>query len=629
MVKTRSQKRPIDNEDLELKAEAPNIVLNKRRKCENGPPCDATTDSEESFTSATTTDCDTYETPSSSKGGSEKDDNEFIEDDSEEIDLRKIVSLTPDQLKNIVKESVKTVLGKKDEANPKQEKEKDIYDKFMDYVEQVHSGEFFERIPVEERKKILRKQVPEETILEYIDQLDNMRNVYKDTAPSIIDILNMNVNTPQKQALLEKVFTYINSEMLSSEYKSSLKYLLSNIKKTQDAELFKLEKEIIASAQAEELSDDYRKKILKSQMTFDNKVIAYKRLEVMERYEETDSSEFAKYKNWMDVLLSVPFGKYITSPSVNETSSDDISNYIKNVRNVLDKRLSFLEKPKDQIINIVTQMIRSSEVNINAIGLYGTRGIGKTSIVKSIAEAMGRPYRVISLGGESDASMLSGHNFTYVGSTPGRLIDILVQTKCMNPVILLDELDKISSTHHGKEIIGTLIHMTDASTNHKYNYDKYFAGIEFDLSKVLFVFTYNDPTKIDRILADRLFKIKIDNYTLNEKREITIKHIIPETLNMYNFTKDFSFSDDSIEYIVRMSKSDEGMRDIKRRIEIIISRINTLLLGGDVIKLGYKKLQSVYNSLPVVVQKEHVDILLSESSSNEMDDNKPPDTMYI
>jgi ATP-dependent Lon protease len=294
--------------------------------------------------------------------------------------------------------------------------------------------------------------------------------------------------------------------------------------------------------------------------------------------------------------------------------------------------LSFLEKPKDQIINIVTQSIRNPNAGINAIGLWGSKGLGKTSIVKSISEALNRPYRSISLGGESDSSVLTGHGFTYVGSNPGRIIEILRETKCMNPIILVDELDKVSQTYQGKEIIGTLIHLTDMTTNSKYTYDRYFSGIEFDLSKVLFIFTYNDPEKVDKILADRLFKIKVENYNIKEKLEITKQHIIKNVLQEFNFTEnDISFGEECINYIVNSSNNDEGMRDIKRKIEIITSRINTLLLTSkedNVINLKYKNLYSEYSQLPLAVKKEHVDTFLEESISSSDTSSAPPFGMY-
>lgn len=613
-IKIKKKKKHIDEDD-----ESDSVYLvdeyvynTKKRRLEQvvKDKCDANVDTD----SNTDTDSDTEYIQGSTQTDTDVDASADTESKTE-LELGEITETSDVTLK---------------ETNATEEPESSedkVYKKFINYVDKIYSGDFFNRISPDDKISTLKKHYPSEKIEEFTNKLVDLHNVYKKNTPSVSSILQMDVHDSVKSKLLEKIHHLANAEILSSEYNSNMKYLLTNINKTQDRDLYELEQQIIKSAQADEYSDDYRKKILKSKMPFNNKVIAYKRLEVMERYEESDSSEFAKYKNWMDILLSIPFDEYKTLPSENT------SVFIKTVRETLDKRLSFLEKPKDQIINVVTQMLRNPDFTINAIGLWGNKGLGKTAICKSIAEALGRPLKVISLGGESDSSVLSGHNFTYVGSAPGRLIEILNESKCMNPVILFDEIDKVSQTQHGKEIIGNLIHLTDKTTNEKYNYDRYFSGIEFDLSKVLFIFTYNEPENVDRILADRLYKIKVDNYTLKEKLEITNQHLIKNILEEYKFTvNDISFEQSAIEYVVNNSKSDQGMRDIKRKFEIIVSRINTLLLTNgnpEIIKLKYKSLAPEYQSLPVIVKKDHVDTLLENSITSDTTTTEPPFGMYI
>jgi ATP-dependent Lon protease len=619
MVYTRNQKRNIeyDDDEYDVNLELDDVYMCKSRKKKQ---CIESDDEDEDF--VMTEDINTSnETPVTESLDMESEGS--VKDDS--------TSRTYG-LRDVVAQIVNTCLprAKKREATVVETE----YDKLVQNIDDIQNGIFFERVPLEDDKDQVRGMYTDEQLKELNGELQKLRENYKKSAPSVLDIVKLQVPDSHKQKLLEKVYNYANADILTSEYNSSLKYLLEHINKTQEPELFALEQQIIKCAQSEEVSDDYRRKILKSKMSFDNKVLAYKRLEDMEQYEDTDNSEFSKYKNWMDKLLSVPYGKYIPSPCLGENNIAEIQDYVQTVRNVLDKRLSFLEKPKDQIINIVSQTVRNPDITFNAIGLYGVAGLGKTSIASSIAEALGRPFRTISLGGESDSSMLLGHNFTYVGSGPGRLIDILSETKCMNPVILLDELDKVSETHHGKEIIGSLIHLTDSSTNSKYNYDRYFSGVEFDLSKVLFIFTYNDPTKIDRILSDRLFKIKLENYTTKEKLEIANKHLVSNTLKLYNFTEDqIIFDKETLEYIIHGSREDQGMRGIKRKFEIIISRINTLMLTKpeeNIIKLKYKSLYPYYSvGFPVTVLKEHVDILLLESTSNPDQDMGPPPSMYM
>ena len=558
-------------------------------------------------------------------------DSDNSQDETEEQSkINYIGSVLVDTIQNVLKQVIK--VDNQSDVEPSV-KERDEYDKYIKNINSIYEGKFFERVSIDEKKRTLKENVSIEHVAKLNEQLDLIREKYKSGAPSVVDVLNMDVDVIQKQKLLENIYKFTNSEMLTNEYTSTLKSINDKIKQFQNTELLELERKILATSDDLQYSDNYREKILRSEMSFDNKVIAYKRLEVMDSFETTDTSEYAKYKSWMDIMLSIPYNKI-----VGDTFSTDINlskQIIKNVREVLDKRLSFLERAKDQIINIVTQTSRNPDFTVNAIGLYGPKGTGKTNLVKSISEALGRPYKTISLGGESDSSLLTGHGFTYVGSCPGRIIEILRETKCTNPIILFDELDKVSETHHGKEIIGNLIHMTDSSTNNKYNYDKYFSGLEFDLSKVLFVFTYNDESKVDPILADRLFKIKVDNYSIKEKLEITKTHLIKSILDQYCFSNDdMQFDENAINYIVELSKSDQGMRDIKRKFEIIVSRVNTLMLTDpdtDIVRLQYKSLYKYFNNVskPVKILREHIDTLLLDSVSNDTNSDNPPFGMYI
>ena len=680
MVFTRNQKRKgedllqsspsgdQDNKpqpDIHLEKETSNMKLVKRRRITKGQsqhePQVTTSNSEVTPSDSEASDSEAT-TSDSEPSDSEPSDSEPSEPSEPPLSNRKsggnleiggyIGSFIADAIKRVITthdqdqdqyeyedEDIKDTRNK-DEVEGER-KTRDEYEKYIRNVNSIYRGKFFERVAVDEKRGTLKEHVSEEELVRLNRELEMIRDQYKHDAPSVLEVLKMNIDVSEKQRLLENIYRFANSEMLTHEYTATLRSINDKMKQFSDTELLELEKQILQTSDNSEYNDNYRQKILRSSMPFNNKVIAYKRLQVMESFETTDTSEYAKYKSWMDILLSIPFGQSVnnTNKITNDTTNDNklIENdTIYNVRKVLDRRLSFLERPKDQIINMVTQMARNPDFNVNAIGLYGPKGTGKTNLVRSISEALGRPYRTISLGGESESSLLTGHGFTYVGSCPGRIIEILRETKCTNPIILFDELDKVSETHHGKEIIGNLIHMTDASTNNKYNYDKYFAGLEFDLSKILFVFTYNDPKKVDPILADRLFKIQIDNYSLKEKLEITRTHLIREIFNQYCFTdSDIVFEDDAINYIVESSRSEQGMRDIKRKFEIVISRVNTLMLTNpeqEIVRLKYKELYKYYHNVPkpVTIKRDHIDTLLLDSvTPSESDSRDPPFGMYI
>jgi len=945
---------------------------------------------------------------------SEIETNETIDDIESQSENESHIKTTAQKLETVIKTSLANLVNKFSKNEKISEAPKDEYDKYLNYIDAIYEGDFFEAESINDIKKKLKDVLSEDDIKKLNSQLHKIKTIYNNRVPDIMDILKMDIHESQKQKLLEKMYHFINSDILSADYNSNLKFLMSNVNSNINSELIELEKQILEKSNSIEYSDNYRQKILKSKMPFENKIIAYKRLEVMESFESTDTSEYAKYKSWMDILLSIPYEK----PINNKICIEDSKRFIKCVRDTLDAKLSFLETAKDQVINIVTQMVRNPDNNcLPAIGLYGDKGVGKclgfntpvlmydgsikmvqdikigdvlmgddstprnvlslargkeemfeishtlhnesyivnkshiltlkmsgnkklfdrkdrnsfvvkwfdckeiklktkhfnyskskkqdvyiiakmffdnigenkivdipltdyfklnkqlqsylqgfkvgvefseqeldfdpyiiglwlgdgsssksaittqdstilyylvntlpkyklhlsklkdtygygitgtgkigeniflntlkncnlinnkhipsiykinsrenrlkllagildtdgslhtnksgyeiiqknpqltkdivylarslgfqckpkmckkgcyykgeykegeytrisiygngieeipvlcprkkanprrqikdplvtainitpkgvddyygfvidgnhrfmlgnfivthnTAFVKSISEALGRPYRTISLGGESDSSSLTGHGFTYVGSGPGRIIEILRETKCTNPIILFDELDKVSETYRGKEIIGNLIHLTDSTSNDKYNYDKYFAGLEFDLSKVLFIFTYNDETKVDPILADRLFKIRVNNYSVAEKLEIAKTHLIKTILSEYNYK--IEFEDDAIHYIVESSRSDQGMRDVKRKFEVIISRVNTLLLTDpeqDIVRLKYKILYNYYKTTSdkILILKDHVDIFLEDSIIKKAD-NGPPPGMYV
>jgi len=212
---------------------------------------------------------------------------------------------------------------------------------------------------------------------------------------------------------------------------------------------------------------------------------------------------------------------------------------------------------------------------------------------------------------------------------------IAIDAQKLNLEIAEQEYEKQKSLYEkGGVTLRELRNSEVSAKNAKYNYDKYFAGLEFDLSKVLFIFTYNDASKVDPILADRLFKIRVDNYSIQEKMEITKTHLINTIFKEYCFTnQDIQFEESAINYIVESSRSDQGMRDIKRKFEIVISRVNTLLLTDpeeDIIRLKYKSLYSHYKQdiKPVKILREHIDVFLSDSITEDKNDSPPPG-MYI
>ena len=261
----------------------------------------------------------------------------------------------------------------------------------------------------------------------------------------------------------------------------------------------------------------------------------------------------------------------------------NIENNMNEVTNILDESIHGHNHAKNQILKIIGQWM-SGEQKGYCFGFEGSPVIGKTSLAKKgLANCLkddngtSRPFAFIALGGSCNGSTLEGHGYTYVNSTWGRIVDILMETKCMNPIIYVDELDKVSKTENGKEIIGILTHLIDTTQNDAFQ-DKYFSGIDIDLSKVLFIFSYNDPQQIDKILLDRIHRIRFENLSLDEKKVIVNKYILPEINKKMGFENIVQIDENLIEYIILNYTIEPGVRKLKEILFDLYGEINIEIL---------------------------------------------------
>jgi ATP-dependent Lon protease len=281
-----------------------------------------------------------------------------------------------------------------------------------------------------------------------------------------------------------------------------------------------------------------------------------------------------------------------------------ITDYICNVKNTLDKAVHGHDKAKKQIERIIGQWINGEQKGA-CFGFEGNPGIGKTTLAKGLADCLkdengiSRPFALIALGGDSNASTLVGHSYTYVGSTWSQIIQILMDKKCMNPIIVFDEVDKISKTEHGKEITGILTHLLDPTQNDSFQ-DKYFAGIDIDLSKVLFILSYNDVDSIDKVLLDRVHRIKFDSLSIEDKVVICNNHLLPEIYKKVGLEDTIHFSDETIKFIVEEYTLEPGVRKLKEKLFEIVGEINLNLLKE------YNTNISTNIVLPIVISKEDI-----------------------
>ena len=330
------------------------------------------------------------------------------------------------------------------------------------------------------------------------------------------------------------------------------------------------------------------------------------------------SHDNSKIKGWINKVFQIPFGINV---QINYNGS--IKKYLNNIKKKMDDVVLGHTDAKRQIIQIMAQEIKNPNGCGNIIGLWGPPGNGKTTLIKEgIAKAMNRPFEFISLGGATDSSFLEGHSYTYEGSIPGRIAMALIKAKCMNPIIYFDELDKISNTAKGNEIVNMLIHMTDPSQNSCFT-DKYFHGLTFDLSKVTFIFSFNDKTKIDRVLADRITLIETKYLLISQKINIVKNYMLPLILNDMKLKPNtVKINDNIIRYLITNYTLEGGVRKLKQLLYNIVRELNIYNLTET--KLIGKKVK-----FPFIIKKPHLDIIFKNRSKIDYDKKSNIDDIGI
>jgi ATP-dependent Lon protease len=324
-----------------------------------------------------------------------------------------------------------------------------------------------------------------------------------------------------------------------------------------------------------ETVDILQYKLLGLDISQENKAVILKRFRYIETL-STTSTEYHKNLNWLRHALNFPYTKMTKVPiSVSNTNTEkvtkEVSDYVKSVYTKLDSYIYGMKDVKEEIMSFVCKRISNPDSNDHVMALHGKNGTGKSRLAHGLARALDLPIKTVNLGSVNDVAYFTGHGFTYVDSEPGRIVQIMNETQCKNCIIYFDELDKIHQTDKGQAIYAFLTHLIDPTQNTKFQ-DVYLSGLELDMSKVFFVFSFNDETLIDSTVKDRLKVIKIEDPTDADKVAIAEKFIIPEICKNVNFQTEIERR--VIEQIVQRDKSKSGLRGVKRMLEEIIGKLN-------------------------------------------------------
>ena len=361
-----------------------------------------------------------------------------------------------------------------------------------------------------------------------------------------------------------------------------------------------------------DIEKPYRLALLEANIPTRFKASAYNKLSTLKNM-EPGCSEYNKIKHWVDDFMRIPFNKLNHLPVTIADGIDKCHDFMEQAKNTLDKAVYGLNDVKLQVMQMVGQWITNPDAIGNAVAIEGPPGTGKTTLVKEgISKILNREFVFIPLGGATDSSCLEGHSYTYEGSSCGLIVKQLIQCQSMNPIIYFDELDKISDTPKGDEIVGILTHLTDTSQNSSFH-DKYFAEFDFDLSRCVFFFSYNDRNKVNKILLDRMHCIMTKGYELPHKTIIATDYLLPVIRNQVRFNDgEIILPAETIHHIINThTHKEDGVRNLKRCLEIIHTKLNLYRLMRPDTNL-FEKDMAIKVTFPITITPQIVDKLINK-----------------
>ncbi len=381
---------------------------------------------------------------------------------------------------------------------------------------------------------------------------------------------NMNADVAKKQELLEekdmnqrmlKVLEHLNLEMQMLEMSNEIQSKVRKDIDRQQREYFlhqqmrTIQDELGDNPQEQDVRE-MRERATKKQWNEAVSRLFHKELDKLQRM-NPQGAEYTVQLNYLDLLLDLPWN----------VCSEDILD-LNRAKKILERDHYGLEKVKERILEYLAVLKLKGDMKSPILCFYGPPGVGKTSLGKSIAEALGRKYIRMSLGGVHDESEIRGHRKTYIGAMPGRIIQNLKKAEVSNPVFVLDEIDKLGRSNHG-DPSSALLEVLDPAQNNSF-YDNY-VETEYDLSKVMFVATANNLSTIQGPLMDRMEIIEVNGYTIEEKIEIAKQHLLPKQLKEHGITKkELTIDKKTLEKIIEEYTNESGVRGLDKVIAKLV-----------------------------------------------------------
>lgn len=402
---------------------------------------------------------------------------------------------------------------------------------------------------------------------------DNLIRDYKDKQ-KILEIINEEERMSKAYELLIHEISILEIENdISEKTKENIEdnqkeyYLKERLRAIKD--------ELGDTDDFSEEIEEYRYKIEKLKTNDENKEKLYKELKKLEKM-MSGSAEANVVRSYLDTCVELPWEKY-TKEKID----------IKTINSKLDKNHYGLKKVKENIVEALAVRKLNPDINGQIICLAGPPGVGKTSIAHSVADAVGRKYQRIALGGIHDEAEIRGHRRTYIGAMMGRIMYAINQAGSANPLILLDELDKLGRDYHG-DPTSALLEVLDGEQNSTF-FDHYI-DMPFDLSKVMFITTANDYTAIPAPLLDRMDIIHIDSYTREEKFQIAKRHLLSKQLKIHGLSaRQFKITDEAIYDIIDSYTRESGVRTLERIISRLMNKAAVKIVAGEVKSVKFTK----------------------------------------